>query len=286
LLTLTIPSTGLTFEIPQGHKVASSSDARSTKISAVIAQGRNISIQWRRALEPTEKLPAKVYGESHYLVSIEEDALSVDVDINLQILHSEISELQLVVPDGVSVLSIAGPNLGEWSEIQVGGERRLVIPFTYGIKGQAQIQLRAEATLTESGLANAVSGFQVAGITRETGSIGIELNTSAEVLVVTRVGLEPVAVQKLPAELINKSSKPLMFGFRLTKNPFELVLDIKKHEKIAVPVATVTSASAVSLFTEDGKIVHRLVYQVRNNSKQFLEFSASGLSRRVERVCQ
>jgi hypothetical protein len=48
-------------------------------------------------------------------------------------------------------------------------------------------------------------------------------------------------------------------------------LDIKKHEKISVPVATVNSANMVTLFTEDGKIVHRLVYQIRNSAKQFLE---------------
>jgi hypothetical protein len=38
-----------------------------------------------------------------------------------------------------------------------------------------------------------------------------------------------------------------------------------------VPVATINSANVVTLFTEDGKVVHRLVYQVRNSAKQFLE---------------
>ncbi len=38
-----------------------------------------------------------------------------------------------------------------------------------------------------------------------------------------------------------------------------------------MPVATIDSANMVTLFTEDGKVVHRLVYNVRNSSKQFLE---------------
>jgi len=48
------------------------------------------------------------------------------------------------------------------------------------------------------------------------------------------------------------------------------VLDIKKHRKVAVPMATISSANVVTLFTEDGKIVNRLIYQIRNNAKQFL----------------
>jgi hypothetical protein len=33
----------------------------------------------------------------------------------------------------------------------------------------------------------------------------------------------------------------------------------------------VVSANAVTLFTDDGKVVHRLIYQVRNSEKQFIE---------------
>jgi hypothetical protein len=50
-----------------------------------------------------------------------------------------------------------------------------------------------------------------------------------------------------------------------------MVLDVKKHEKIAMPVATINSANIVTMFTEDGKVIHRIVYQVRNSAKQFLE---------------
>ena len=38
-----------------------------------------------------------------------------------------------------------------------------------------------------------------------------------------------------------------------------------------MPIATINSANVVTLFTEDGKIVHRLIYLVRNSAKQFLE---------------
>jgi hypothetical protein len=37
-----------------------------------------------------------------------------------------------------------------------------------------------------------------------------------------------------------------------------------------VPLAAINSANVVTLFTEDGKVVHRMIYQVRNSAKQFL----------------
>jgi hypothetical protein len=106
---------------------------------------------------------------------------------------------------------------------------------------------------------------------RENGFIGVELATSAEVIARESDGLEAIAVQKLPAPINSRSARPLIMGFKYLKHPYTLVFDITKHEKIAVPVATIHSASVVTLFTEDGKLVHRLVYQVRNNAKQFLE---------------
>ena len=49
------------------------------------------------------------------------------------------------------------------------------------------------------------------------------------------------------------------------------MLNIKKHKKIGVPMAAAYSANAVTLFTEDGKIVHSIEYKIKNSSKQFLE---------------
>jgi len=114
-----------------------------------------------------------------------------------------------------------------------------------------------ETAFSESGLANAFSGIETLDTVRETGFIGIELATSAEVTVTEHDGLEKIAVQKLPHALVNRSARPLIMGFKYLKHPHSLVFEVKKHERIAVPIATINSASVVTLFTEDGKIVHR-----------------------------
>jgi hypothetical protein len=258
-------------EIPQAQQVVTTARGNATVVSAVITPGYAVSVRWRKKAAVAEKLPPKLYSETYHLVSIEDDALKINSDINYTILHSEVDSVRLAIPDDLTVLNVSGEGVGEWQEVEQGGQRLIIIPFTYGIKGGVTVRVASEKPLSEQGLPNAFSGIQVLDTVRETGFVGIELNTSAEVKVTEMEGLEEVAVQKLPPALFNKSVKPLIFGFKYLKHPYSVVLDVQKHEKIAVPIAAIDSASVVTLFTEDGKVVHRLVYNIRNSSKQFLE---------------
>ena len=271
LLTLEMPIKDIDVEIPQAQQVLTGKRGDRTVVSAVISQGTAISVRWRKTVAAADKVPAKLYAEVHHLISIQDDALKTSTAINYNILHSEVDAVRLVIPDNMNVLTVTGEGVGEWQEITQEDQRILLIPFTYGKKGAATVTVTTEATFSESGLSNAFSGIQTLDTVRETGFIGIELATSAEVIVTENDGLEKVVVQKLPRPLINKSARPLIMGFKYLKHPYSLVFDIKKHEKIAVPVATINNASVVTLFTEDGKIVHRVVYQIRNSAKQFLE---------------
>jgi hypothetical protein len=271
LLSLTMPLTEIDIEIPQAQQVLTQPTDQGTKVSAVIGQGQGISVRWRKMVTAADKIPAKLYAEIHHMISIQDDVLKTQSAVTYTILHSEVDGVRLVIPEDVNLLSVTGEGVGEWQEMTQDNQRVLTIPFTYGKKGTATVYVTTEKALSESGLANAFAGFRALDTVRETGFIGIELATSAEVIARESDGLEAIAVQKLPRPLINRSARPLMMGFKYLKHPFSLVFDIKKHDKVAVPVATINSASVVTLFTEDGKMVHRLVYQVRNNAKQFIE---------------
>jgi hypothetical protein len=271
LLRLEMPLKNIEVEIPQAQQVLTSEKGGTTFVSATVAPGNTISVQWREKVSVAKKIPPKLYSEIYHLVSIEDDTLKVTSDINYTILHSEINSVRVAIPDDVTVLRVSGEGVGECQEVEQQGQRLLLIPFTYGKKGGVTVSVASEKPLSDKGLPNAFEGIRVLDTVRETGFVGIELNTSAEVKVTEKEGLEEVAVQKLPPALFNKSVKPLIFGFKYLKHPYSVVLDVQKHEKIAVPIAAIDSASVVTLFTEDGKVVHRLVYHIRNSSKQFLE---------------
>lgn len=271
LLELEMPLKDIDVEIPQAQQLQTSRHGEKTLVSAAITPGESVSVRWRKKVVETEKLPAKLYAEVHHLLSIDDDVLRTNSEIHYDILHSEVEMVRLAVPEDLNILSINGTALGEWQEVQQDDQRFIHVPFTYSKKGKGTIQVLSESELSENGVSALFAGIRLVDAVRETGYVGVELNTSAEVTVTESNALEPMPVQKLPSQLHNKSAKPLILGFKYHKHPLSLAMDIEKHEKIPVPVATINSANAVTLFTEDGKIVNRLIYQVRNGSKQFLE---------------
>ena len=271
ILNLQMPLKDIELEIPQAQQMTTRTQGEFTNVSAVISTGQAINIRWRKRSAITEKIPAKLYSETTHLLAIEDDILRINTDINYNILHSEIEQVRLALSEGINVLRVTGDAVGEWQEIEQEDQRILLVPFTYGKKGRVKVNIQADKSLADSGSYAEFFGIRVLDCVRETGFVGIALNTSAEVTLAENTGLEMVPVQKLPPSLYDKSAKPLLLGFKYLKHPFELNLAITRHEKIAVPVATINSANAVSMFTEDGKVVHRLVYQVRNTAKQFLE---------------
>ena len=271
LFELEIPMPQIEVEIPQANQISTTEKNKVTSVSAVITESYNISVKWRKKFEIIEKLPPKVYADMNHLISIEDNSLKTTTQINYNILHSEIETVAVSIDDNVSILNIYGAGTGEWQEIIKNDVRQIIIPFTYGKKGNASVTIVTEIPLSAEGLETAFTGIKTLNTIRETGSIGIELNTSAEVTVTENKGLERIAVQTLPADILSRSAKPLIEGFKYAKHPFQLMLNIKKHKKIGVPMAAAYSANAVTLFTEDGKIVHSIEYKIKNSSKQFLE---------------
>ncbi|MDY0017402.1 MAG: hypothetical protein RBS89_06145 [Candidatus Delongbacteria bacterium] len=271
LFELEIPMPQIEVEIPQANQISTNEKNKVTYVSAVITESYSISVKWRKKFEIIEKLPPKVYADLNHLISIEDNALKTTTQINYNILHSEIETVAVSIDDNVNILNIYGAGTGEWQEIIKKDVRQIIIPFTYGKKGNAGVSIVTETPLSAEGLETAFTGIKTLNTIRETGSIGIELNTSAEVTVTENKGLERIAVQTLPTEILNRSAKPLIEGFKYAKHPFQLMLNIKKHKKIGVPMAAAYSANAVTLFTEDGKIVHSIEYKIKNSSKQFLE---------------
>lgn len=271
LLEIEIPMPQIEVDIPQARQLTASEKNNVTSISAVITESSNISVKWRKKFEIVEKLPSKVYADINHLVSIEDNALKTTSQVNYNILHSEIETVGVTIDDNVRILSITGSGVGEWQEVVRDDVRQVIIPFTYGIKGNITVNIVSEVPLSAEGLETAFTGIRSLDTVRETGSIGIELNTSAEVVITESSGLERVAPQTLPNQIMTRSSRPLIEGFKYSKHPFQLMLNIKKHRKVGVPMAAAYSASAVTLFTEDGKIIHSIEYKIKNSSKQFLE---------------
>jgi hypothetical protein len=271
ILEFDIPYTNIDVEVQNAQELEVSERGDLTRVSALLAPSNSITIRWRKRPREVEKGPAKLYAESHSLLSIEDDALRVSTAVSLSILQNTLSSLTLRVPAGYNILDVNGSGIEDWREVEAKGVVRLEVLFAYPKKGNFILTVTAEKILADASTVFDFTGFAVQDAVREKGFLGVELKSASEVTLSDREGLDRLDVSELPASLINRSQKPLLLGLKYLRHPYSLVLDITKHEELPVVGTVIDSASGVTLFTQDGKLVHRIIYQVRNTSKQFLE---------------
>jgi hypothetical protein len=272
-LDLDLPYGPLDVEVAGAQQLEVSERGTATHVFAVLTPAEAVSVKWRKKIAEAAPGPAKIYADTVTLISVEDDALRINAEIALSVLQNTIPAVLFRIPDGISILEVRGGGVGDWREIRRKDATYLEIPFDFPKKGNFSITVVAEKLLPGENLAVDYAGFAVADAVREKGFIGLELKGAAEVVLAGAKGADALDISELPAALISRSQKPLIFGFKYLRPPFDLVFEVKKHASVPVIGTVIDTASGVTLFTEDGKLVHRIIYSVRNTSKQFLEIA-------------
>jgi len=277
LLKIDIPIKDVTVEIPQEKHITIIRVAGHTKVEAVLSSTNQINIKVHRALiakMEKEKGPAKIYAETMNLLSIEDDALRITTKFKLNILQNTISNIKISVPDGYSILYVKDQNwqeIRDWTTEKVKDKEILTVPFGAEREGSIIFTVVSERIFTEKENQIEFTGFQVSGAVRETGYVGAEKKSTAEAEIFKAENIDRLDIQELPIELVNMSAKPPIFGLRYLRHPFLLTLRVTKHEELPVVNTVIDNASVMSVFLEEGKVITRIVYTMRNTGKQFLE---------------
>jgi hypothetical protein len=222
-------------------------------------------------LPEAEKGPAKIYADLWQLLSIEDDAIRVNTKASINVLQNTVTSIALRAADGYQILDVTGQVVGDWKEKEVNGQKVLEISFKTPRQGKFDFMIKAERIFDDETVVADFSGFPLLNSVREKGIVAVEMKGSAEAKVTEAEGLDRASFNELPSQLVSYSAKPLIFAYKYLRHPYRLVLDIAKHKELPVVSTVVDSASGITLFTEDGKLVHRLTYTVRNTWKQFME---------------
>jgi hypothetical protein len=270
-LTLDIPLPSIQPEIPSATSIKRIERGDRTLIEAVLTPTENVHVAWSRIIPEAEKGPPKIYADLWQLLSIEDDALRVNAIASITVLQNTIKGITLRIPDKYQILDVTGQVVGDWKEKEVKGQRMLDVSLKTPRQGTFDFFIRGERIFEEGTVVADFNGFALPGSVREKGFIAVEMKGSAEAKVTETEGLDRASFSELPPQLVSTSMKPLIFAYKYLRHPSRMVLDITKHKDLPVMSTVVDSASAITLFTEDGKLVHSLTYTVRNTWKQFME---------------
>ncbi|MFH1857913.1 MAG: hypothetical protein ABH845_03300 [Candidatus Omnitrophota bacterium] len=270
----TMPEPDVQIFVEPAIKVELKKEAKRTVAWAVMPNTSMLTVRWTKALPKEEitavQLEPKVYLDTATYASVGEGVIRCQSRLNYSILQSELSNLRLAVPEDVSVLEVSGRDLRDWKISKGEGLQYIDVFLTFGIKGSYSLNLTYERSIGDGSVVAEVPWIRAVGAERENGYIGIATKTNVELAVSRHERVDLVDVKELPSSIWSSSANPILLAFKYHNHPFNLAIEVVKHEELPVLVAAIDLADYVALHTEEGKILTKATYQVRNNVKQFL----------------
>ena len=242
--------------------------ATETRWIVYTRQGNSITFMFERAADTSRAaLPLQTRARVMELVTLGEDVSQANVTVSVDVVQGQTRDLVLTVPGGLTINQVTGAMLADWS---LDGDRlsiALLEPLT------SSTTLNIEADLRAPGSAISVPLVRVPGAAVETGGVAIDVAGAGEIEPGRPEGIEAADPSDLRGMAGDRAS-PSMVAFRFTPGTGtvtrSLPLTVTRYTLREVLVANVEEARYDTLATEDGKLLVRSRFTVRNNQRSFL----------------
>jgi len=272
-INLDIPRTNLEVNIQNAQGIRKTEIKNHTIVKGYTSPSSYINISWKKEDKKIRRGPARIYSEVFNLLSIEADAISVTSICELNVMQNMINVLTLTVPQDYQVIDVKGAGLGGWNMREEGERQLLDISFEYSFEGTKVLTIKSEKLLEEETIVADFDGFEVLNAVRESGYVAGEVKSDARAEVGDFENLEMIDFQKIPYQLSNLSARPILFAFKYVRHPYNMVVRITKYEKEEALTSFIDFAKVLTLFTEDGKMVHQVTFTMQNLWDQFLKIN-------------
>lgn len=233
-----------------------------------------INISWQLppdalpAVPPKE--PPRISCLGSTLATVTETHVACRSTLQYDVLRGEAARFDLALPPGVNILRLEGNGIG-WNVEEEDGRQKIAVNVNHAITDHFVLTVDYEVPLKEGTATVTVPRLDVLDVARYSGFIAlatrgnVEIDESPE-----SSGVQRVDTVDLPAGLEMQSPDPILHAFRHNEPDYLLALTYKKLAEVPVRVAGIEAASVTSMLTEQGVLVTRAAYQVRNNLKKFL----------------
>ena len=218
-----------------------------------------VMLNWNlMAKEPAEP---KILATATVSSSIQADIVRTTASIRYEILYQPVQFLKINVPEGVRVNNVTG-NLLDWK--QTGS--LIQVELKPQTKGAVNIIVSYEQDLKAGTTEISLSGPEVADVEKTTGYLTVSSIPNIEIGAASNEGLSVVDPREVPG-----AGPGTILALRFNRLPFSAGIKLVRHEEMPVLEATADSANAITAVTPDGKTITRVIFNIRNNSKQFLQ---------------
>lgn len=273
VITLTAPATLSDLAI-SGAVITSTEKAGSVQtIKAVAGAMNGLSVSYSVPVveapgQVAEKLPLKIYSSLELLLTLSDEVVAANAMFNYDIKHAPVTGFTVSVPAGFSVVNVIGRGVSDRWKVAEG---KLEVPVDYEVQGQYTLQVLFEQKREKASGEVTIPETAAIGAERESGFVAVETRDSLEVNVASSEGLTFIDSTETPEAMRSRARYPVLYSFRFGKHPFTAKLSVIRHADVPVLDAAIDTINLVSIFTAEGKSVTRVIYEVRNNKRQYLK---------------
>lgn len=186
---------------------------------------------------------------------------------------SGIASLTFQIPEKIRILKVENKLIEDWKLSENDGNRTLAVFFKSKIRGNTDLIIEFEQEIQN--LKN--EDYQVPAIVllnaeQSFGILGIGCLQTLEISInSTPQGYSPIIAAEFLKDWKRGFPEKTPYAFKYLRHPNSLVLTITRPEDISQQTAVIDRAEALTLLNEDGYLLTRVIYEVRNNSQQFLK---------------
>jgi hypothetical protein len=271
-VTLVVPRTGVDLTVTGGFIAERSETGADSRWVVYGTPGQPLAFTWKRKMDDRRAtLPLRTRARITELVALGEDSSQVTSSVLLEVTQGAAREAVVSLPPGLVVNQVAGPAVADW---QVD-RSTLTVTFLEPVESQASLVITGDVRAPREG-AVTIPIVRVPAAERETGGIAVDVIGPGEIAQREPRGLEPADPSDL-GDIIAGRESPSMVAFRFTPLAAAaaraLTVNVSRYTPKAVLVANVEEARYDALVNEDGKLLVRARYAVRNNQRSFLAVS-------------
>lgn len=268
-VTLVVPRAGVDLAVSGGFIAEQSETGSDSRWVVYGNAGRPLAFTWKRKADDRRSTqPLRTRARVTQLVALGEDSTQVTSSVYLEITQGLAREALIALPAGLVVNQVAGAAVADWT---VAGTT-LTVTFLEPIAAETSIVISGEVRAPRDGLIT-IPLVRVPSAERETGGVAVDVVGAGEIAGREPRGLEPADTSDL-GDIVAGHESPSLVAFRYTplggSAPRSLTVNVSRYTAQAVLVANVEEARYDALLGEDGKLLVRARYAVRNNQRSFL----------------
>lgn len=182
------------------------------------------------------------------------------------------ASLTFQLPDKIRILKVENKLIENWKSVDDASPRKLEIIFKSKIRGNTEIMIEFEEDIQNLKDENyLVPEIYLSDAEQSFGILGIGCLQTLELAVAPPQGFTPIIAAEFLKDWRRERPEKTPYAFNFLRHPSHMEVTINRPEDISQQTAVIDRAEAMTLLNEDGYLLTRVVYEVKNNSQQFLK---------------